>query len=104
MYTPDNWVIIKLDSEEYGVVYKVLAGWSGGFTDGDSWRMNSGIIEVRESEDYYDFIGDSGSVYRCYKEAERLSMMTSSILQQLKERFANIVTQVGVDEIELDGA
>ena len=52
-YTPDNWVVLKITNTKrsgntgYGrteqVLYKVLAGWGGGYLDGDSWRMNSGI-------------------------------------------------------------
>ena len=41
-YTPDNWVIIEIKSEAKPF-YKVLAGWSGGYGGGGSWRMNSGI-------------------------------------------------------------
>ena len=53
-YRPDNWVVIKFTQQVksgntgYGrtekVFYKVLGGWSGGYLDGDSWRMNSGGI------------------------------------------------------------
>jgi|TARA_R110000822_G_scaffold279299_2_gene401067 hypothetical protein len=69
-YRPDNWVIVEIANDD-GIFYKVLAGWSGGYLDGDSWRMNSGITEVEEKEDYYLFYGQSGSVYKCWKEAEK---------------------------------
>ena len=45
-YTCDNWVVIKFNTEEHGIFYKVLVGTSGGYLDGDSWRMNSGITKV----------------------------------------------------------
>ena len=45
-YTPDNWVVIKMDGDEPH--YRVLAGWSGGYTTGDHWRVNSGITKVQE--------------------------------------------------------
>ena len=69
-YTPDNWVIVEITYKDTAF-YKVLAGWGGGYLDGDSWRMNSGITEVEEKEDYYLFYGQSGSVYKCWKEAEK---------------------------------
>ena len=51
IYNCDNWVIIKFNGDDPH--YRVLAGTSGGYTTGDSWRMNSGIVEVNESNDYY---------------------------------------------------
>ena len=69
-YTPDNWVIVEIADKDT-TFYKVLGGWSGGYLDGDSWRMNSGITEVDEKEDCYLFHGQSGSVYKCWKEAEK---------------------------------
>ena len=98
-YTPDNWVIIKMTPEGHDTFYKVLGGWSGGFADGDSWRMNSGIDKVEQNSNYYLFIGASGSVYKCHKEGERLSMMTSSIYTQLKEKFGEQIELVKVEEI-----
>ena len=66
-YIPDNWVIIKIKGEDPH--YRVLAGWSGGYTTGDSWRMNSGITKVEVRQDQYIFYGSSGSQYICHKDA-----------------------------------
>ena len=52
-YTPDNWVVIKMDGDEPH--YRVLAGWSGGYLDGNSWKMNSGIVRVEMDGNYYHF-------------------------------------------------
>lgn len=83
MYTPDNWVVIFMNGDDPH--YRILAGWSGGYTTGDSWKMNSGITKVEEDGDYYDFIGSSGSVYRCHKEAYTLRMNNAHIWAQLQE-------------------
>lgn len=75
-YNPDNWIILKIDQSSNGIadpLYKVLAGWSGGYLDGDSWRMNSGIDKIIEHKGSYEFHGYSGSVYSCNKNAERPS-------------------------------
>ena len=98
-YNPDSWVIIKVTGIEEKPFYKVLAGWSGGYLDGDSWRMNSGIDKVEQDENYYSFIGASGSVYKCHKEGERLGMLTSSIYTQLKAKHGDQLELVPVEDI-----
>lgn len=100
MYYPDNWVIVKITRPE-GVVHKVLAGWSGGYLDGDSWRMNSGIVRAEVKDDYIHFHGQSGSQYKCHKDTQRLSMATIGIYEtlvaQAKEQG---ITVEMVDEFE----
>jgi hypothetical protein len=98
-HTPDTWVIIEMTPNGHDTFYKVLAGWYGGFTDGDSWRMNSGINKVEVDGDFYKFIGASGSVYKCHKDAERLSGMTGGIWSQLQEKFGDQVKLVDVDAV-----
>jgi hypothetical protein len=61
--TPERWVILKVPNG-----HKVYGTWAGGYLDGDSWKMNSGIKEVEEDENYYYFIGYSGSCYACNKK------------------------------------
>ncbi len=89
-YTPDNWVVLKINNGEE-TIYKVLAGWSGGYLDGDNWRLNSGITSVKEDEGYLYFYGSSGSCYQCHKDAYRLTMATSGVYNQLKEQFGDVV-------------
>lgn len=83
MNIPDNWVIIKLKGEDPH--YRVLAGWSGGYTTGDSWRLNSGITRVEEDEYHFRFYGSSGSCYVCNKQAYCLRMNNAHIWNQLQE-------------------
>lgn len=79
MHTPDNWVIVKITRPE-GVIHKVLAGWPG------SWRMNSGIVRAEVRGEYTLFYGESGSVYKCHKDAQRLSALTAGIYESLFQR------------------
>jgi len=82
MYNPDNWVVVKSPTDGH---MRVLAGWSGGYTQGDSWRMNSGITECEETEDTFEFYGSSGSVYSCNKSSYCLRVNNSHIWSQLEE-------------------
>lgn len=81
MYRPDNWVVIKINGKDPH--YRVLAGWSGGYLGGDSWRMNSGIVDVFEASIYYAFYGASGSSYTCHKNGYGLRNNNAHIYQQL---------------------
>jgi hypothetical protein len=85
VYTPDNWVIVKITHPNY-VIHKVLAGWSGGYFEGNSWRMNSGIVRASEKGNYIFFYGQSGSIYKCHKDAERLSNATAGVYNTLVEQ------------------
>jgi hypothetical protein len=81
VYVPDTWVILKLTGEAVdGVLYKVFAGWYGGFADGDRWKMNSGITNFTEYGEYVEFDGYSGSIYRANKHNETLSTHQHSVL------------------------
>ena len=94
-YFPDNWVVLKITDIKksgntgYGrteeVLYKVLAGWSGGYLGSDSWRLNSGIVDVEETVDSFIFIGNSGSRYICDKTQERLRMNTAGTWKALQK-------------------
>lgn len=91
MYKPDNWVVFKTERDG-DVIYKVLAGWSGGYLDSDSWRINSGIEKVTEDDHYIYFHGSSGSVYQCNKNSYGLRMNNAHIWNQIQEMFGDRVT------------
>lgn len=93
-YTPDKWVVIKIEGKKFPLTYKVFACWYGGYLNGDSWKMNSGITEVTKKEDYYLFKGYSGSVYRCHKQAYGFNMyghgVLHGIISKAKEAGLNV--------------
>jgi hypothetical protein len=94
-YFPDNWVVIKLKGDDPH--YRILAGWSGGYATGDSWRMNSGIVRVEEDEHYFRFYGSSGSCYSCNKKAYGLRMNNAYIWSALEERHGDKVEMMPED-------
>lgn len=95
-YTPECWKVIEFSTPAGERIRKVFGGWRGGFADGDRWKLNSGITETIETVDYYDFIGYSGSSYRCYKTCEGLSGhylngVFDSLVKQLENYKVEII-------------
>lgn len=89
-YRPDSWVVIKM-THKNNIFYKVLGGWSGGYLNGTSWRLNSGVEKVELANDRYMFYGSSGSVYTCHKESYGLKMSTADIWKQMKDTYPDQV-------------
>jgi hypothetical protein len=87
MHSPDRWVIVG-DGENF----KVLGGWSGGYLDGDSWRLSSGLERIEEDDDFYYMHNYSGSVYKCHKKAEGTNLISNGILNQLKKSDERVKT------------
>ena len=77
-YRPDKWEIIKFKNDKK-TWYKVLGSWSGGYLDGDSWRLSSGLEEVAVDGDYYLMKNYSGSVYKVHKDADGMTGYTASL-------------------------
>lgn len=88
-YNPDKWVIIEMDHKG-NKVQKILAGFQGGYLDGDSWKLSSGTLETEEDGDYYIFKQHSGSVYKCHKKMEGLTMLTGSMLSSWQEQIKEL--------------
>jgi hypothetical protein len=90
-YHPDAWVIIKITSDS-GTFYKVLAGWYGGYANGDSWKINSGITKVDKVDGVYQFSGYSGSSYFCHEDIERLTGLTAGVLASYQKDVEGTAT------------
>lgn len=93
--TPDNWVILEIEHE--GEKFqKILAGWSGSYLYGDSWRMSSPIKNVdRTHSEFYALVEtESSSVYNLFYQSNALRMNNASIYNQLKKKFGDKVNMV----------
>lgn len=103
VYTPDGWVVVKIESPQE-TYYRIMACWYGGFAGSNSWKMNSGIAKFEEHENYIDFIGASGSVYRCGKGqgCERLNMYAYSVLQGFIEDGSKAEPPIKLAEISFE--
>lgn len=69
VYTPDGWVILKIQYEQE-LIYKIFASWYGGYLQGDSWKLNSGIVSYSIEDNSIIFNGYSKSIYRVTKNSE----------------------------------
>jgi hypothetical protein len=96
-YTPDNWVVLKINLPD-DPHYRVLAGWSGGYLEGDSWRLNSGITSHEFDGDDWYFYGSSGSCYECYVDSYRMSGSMSHVYQNLINKYGEDVIQLLEDQ------
>ncbi len=81
IYTPDRWIVITLIND----MDKVLAGWNGGYLDSSYWKLNSGNKKVEEFADHFLFHGQSGSIYKCYKNRYGLTSLTSEVLNSISK-------------------
>ena len=97
-YNPDNWVVLKIDNGTE-IIYKILAGWSGSYLSGNSWKLNSGITEIEEDEKYFHFRGYSGSVYHCHKESEMVRMNIAGVLQGFLEKHPDKITKINSEQL-----
>ena len=97
LYTPSSWVIVKMYPVNVNPLYRLLGGWSGGYLDGDSWRLNSGITEVSDSNLYYTFKGSSGSEYRVNKSSYGLKLNTAGVWSALETQLGDKVQMMSED-------
>jgi hypothetical protein len=107
-YTPDCWELLKITSPEHGVIYKVIAGWYGGFAGSNSWKISSGIENVVEHEDRFEMPQSSGSVYVCYKSSRRMSGLMMDIYVSFKKKLSEsgaatmeLLTETSPTELEI---
>lgn len=98
LYVPDYWQVVRITSTEGKVLYKVFATWVGGYVEGDSWKLNSGIEKVVKEDDKIFFTGYSGSVYRCqlYDNCYKTTMYTQSALDSMIKKADLIGAKIEV--------
>lgn len=99
-YNPDCWVLVKLTSPKFGAVYKILGSWSGGYLHGDSWKLSSGIEEVREFDDRYEMPQSSGSLYVVRKSGRRVSFMIGSVFETLVKDLEGTGSTIEILDID----
>jgi hypothetical protein len=96
---PDRWVILKFTSPKQ-TFYKVLAGWYSDYLNADSLRISSGLTKIVEEGDVYLIHNESGSIYKCHKEAEGLNSTTAICLESIKDKLKATQTKVELSSVE----
>lgn len=86
-YIPDGWALLEINYEHSNPpkFYKILASWSGGYLDGDSWKMSSMILSVEEDENFYYTTGETGSVYALRKNGQNPNSYALSVFANYSE-------------------
>lgn len=85
-HTPNRWVMLSIENKKTSEVTRhILGGWSGGYLDGDSWRLSTPIVVTNETEDHYEFNTESGSSYICGKYSQSLTGLTGSVLSHYQK-------------------
>ena len=89
-YYPDKWVVVRITREDSSSIYKVFACWYGGYLNGDSWKLNSGITNVTLDQGVYAFHGSSGSVYHCGINSYGTNTYGQGVLNNLMDKIQKI--------------
>jgi len=95
-YNPDRWCLISIELPE-GTEVKVLGGWDGGYLDGGSWRLSSGVTKVIDDGDSWIIHNKSGSTYMCNKKTDTVSGVARMLLGELTE--SHKVKRVAIEDL-----
>ena len=79
---PYKWVVLKITYKSE-IIYKVLAGFAGGYLYGNSWQINSGVESVEMHDDRICFNGFSGSKYICHPDSYGMNMDMQSVYDRI---------------------
>lgn len=99
MYTPDRWLLVSLRSNlTNSTIIKILAGWYGGYTQGDSWRLSSGVTSILDEGDFYTITNESGSVYKCFKSEYGTTSYSGLMFQKFEADLGDKGSLHAIDE------
>ncbi len=101
-YNPDLWQIVKITPKDKTkkTYYRVFACWCGGYTQGDSWKLSSGIVSIEYHEPYWHIHNASGSIYKVHKNATGFTGYGAAIYQQL----CNDSQEVDLEIVDIEEA
>lgn len=95
IYFPDNWQLFHIIPKDTSAAYyRILAGWSGSFMYGSSWKLSSGCEQVLDEKDSWRVPQSSGSVYILCKNSERPSMVTAGVLESVMKSNPDIKLEI----------
>ncbi len=87
-YRPDCWIGFKINNPEFDKpIYKIFAGWYGGYGGSDSWKINSGITRFEEKDGLLYFYGETKSVYIVNPNNYRMSGYMHSVWNNMMQQI-----------------
>ena len=95
-YVPDNIVILKIMHPDQPTFYRVLAGWSGGYATGSSYKFSSAIRGMVKNEDGYLIDCVSGSTYQL-RDNYCLRMNNAGVYKQYVDKYPDNVVLMPED-------
>ena len=82
---PDKCVLLKIRD-----VYKLFATIYGGYTSGEQWLINSGIVKVEQiANGSVNVYGVSGSIYNVNLDWEGTTVYSQGVLDNLIKHALN---------------
>ena len=100
-YNPNRWLVVSI-THDTKTHYRVFGVWGGGYLNGDSWKLNSGITKATLIDDEYHFEGSSGSTYICRKNSYGSSGYGFGVLNSMIEQAAENGTLIQILEEDTD--
>lgn len=100
-YNPDRWMVVSITNNAK-THYRVFGSWGGGYLNGDSWKLNSGITKATLVDGVYHFEGSSGSVYECRKRSYGATGYTWGVLDGMIKRAADDGALIQILEEDTD--
>lgn len=64
MKQADNWIIIKIITEDKETYYKLLVSWNNNW----KYRITGQIVDYYDDEDNCYFVSNSGTTYTCDRD------------------------------------
>lgn len=97
-YIPDAWVLVEINSKEYGKIRKILAGWYGGYCGSDEWKLSSGNLAEYTENGFIVFPQESGSFYYCHPDCQRMTGLMGSIFNRFVTQFKEVGASIEIIE------
>jgi hypothetical protein len=69
-YNPDHWRILKVKLDGNDLYYRIISTWHGSYLSGESWKISSPIVDVKDEGNRYLTTTHTGSVYELMKYSE----------------------------------
>jgi len=100
-YEPDGYEVLKIKvCGQDNITVKVFGSWSGGYLGRDTWRVNSGVVYIKDQGNNYLVEGYSGSQYILSKAVNYITAYNKGVLEDMIEELRSYGHQAEIISIE----